>query len=115
MKVLSVIHMLYVQDMKRAINFYVNALGFTCEEESEFWSSLVSENGKIGLTSYGEYNEFKLTNLIIEVDDYDEALKRIKELGGIISEEHQPYEGAPIHNAEIIDTENNGIVISKKL
>jgi predicted enzyme related to lactoylglutathione lyase len=115
MKTIAVMHMLYVQDMERAIQFYEKALGFKTVQHSGFWSNLECGNGGIALTTYGNKTELRQTTLIIEVDDYQEAVESIKQNGGQIVKIHDPYEGAPVYNVEIIDTENNQLAVSQKV
>jgi len=113
MKTIGVMHMLLVQDMDRAIRFYENTFGFTILQKSAFWSNLDCGHGKIALCSYGNKTELKETTLIIEVDNYKDAVDRIKESGGQVLKVAEPYEGAPVYNVIMIDTENNQIVASQ--
>ncbi|HEY9049324.1 MAG TPA: VOC family protein [Ohtaekwangia sp.] len=113
MKTLGVMHVLFVQDMDRAINFYTQAFDFRVRNKSGFWSNLECDHGAIALTSYGQKTERKETMLIIEVDNYTEAVERIKKYGGQVLKVAEPYEGAPVYNVITVDTENNQIVISQ--
>jgi predicted enzyme related to lactoylglutathione lyase len=113
MKTPAVMHVLLVQDMDRAIEFYQNAFDFTIDTKSAFWSNLNSGNGRIGLTSFGNKTERKETMLIIEVDDHLGAAEQIKKHGGEIVSIAAPYEGAPVYNVIAIDTENNRITLSE--
>ena len=106
-------HMLLVQDMDRAIRFYEKTFGFTTLQKSAFWSNLDSGHGKIALCSFGNKTELKETTLIIEVDNYKDAVDRIKENEGKVVTVAEPYEGAPVYNVVMIDTENNQIVASQ--
>ncbi|HMJ67387.1 MAG TPA: VOC family protein [Cyclobacteriaceae bacterium] len=49
MKTLGVMHMLLVQDMDRAINFYVTVFDFKVLQKTPFWTNLDSGQGKIAL------------------------------------------------------------------
>jgi predicted enzyme related to lactoylglutathione lyase len=113
METIGVMHMLLVQDMDRAINFYEKTFGFTTIQKSTFWSNLDCGHGKIALCSFGNNTERKETTLIIEVDDYQQAAERIKENGGQVKDIAEPYEGAPVYNVIMIDTENNQLVASQ--
>ena len=113
MKTIGVLHMLLVQDMDRAINFYEKAFDFKTLQKSAFWSNLDCGHGKIALCSFGNKTELKETTLIIEVDNYKEAIEKIKANGGKIVSIGEPYEGAPVYNVVSIDTENNQIVASQ--
>ena len=113
MKTIGVMHMLLVQDMDRAISFYEKTFGFTTLQKSGFWSNLDCGHGKIALCTYGNKTELKETTLIIEVDNYKDAIEKIKEGGGKIVNVAEPYEGAPVYNVVMIDTENNQLVASQ--
>ena len=106
-------HMLLVQDMDRAIRFYEKTFDFTTLQKSSFWSNLDCGHGKIALCSFGNKTELKETTLIIEVDNYKETIDRIKENGGQVIKVAEPYEGAPVYNIIMIDTENNQITASQ--
>ncbi|MEK6783304.1 MAG: VOC family protein [Bacteroidota bacterium] len=113
MKTLGVMHVLFVQDMDRAIEFYVKAFDFKLDSKSAFWSNLDSGYGRLALTSYGNNAERKETMLIIEVDDHLQAAERIKQCGGQVLNIAMPYEGAPVYNVIAIDTENNQFTVSQ--
>ena len=106
-------HMLLVQDMDRAISFYEKTFSFTTLQKSGFWSNLDCGKGKIALCSYGNKTELKETTLIIEVDDYKTAVEKIKENGGQVITVAEPYDGAPVYNVIMVDTENNRVTVSQ--
>ena len=105
--------MLLVRDMDRAISFYEKTFDFTTLQKSAFWSNLDCGHGKIALCSFGNKTELKETTLIIEVDNYKDAVDRIKKNGGTVVKVTEPYEGAPVYNVIMIDTENNQVVASQ--
>jgi predicted enzyme related to lactoylglutathione lyase len=113
MKTIGVMHMLFVQDMDRAINFYEKTFGFKVLQRSGFWSNMDCGRGKIALCTYGNKTELKETTLIIEVDNHKEAVERINKNGGKVLKIGEPYAGAPVYNVVIIDTENNQVVASE--
>ena len=113
MKTIGVMHMLLVQDMDRAIRFYEKTFGFTTLQKSAFWSNLGSGGGKIALCTYGSKTELKETTLIIEVDDYKELLSTIPGNGGRVVKVAEPYDGAPVYNVVMVDTENNQLTASQ--
>ena len=110
---LSVMHMLFVQEMDRAISFYEKTFDFKTLQKSSFWTNLDSGSGKIALCSAGNKIELKETALIIEVDNYKEAIELIKENGGHIIKVGEPYPGVPVYNVVFTDTENNQVVASQ--
>jgi predicted enzyme related to lactoylglutathione lyase len=113
MKTLGVMHMLFIQDMDRAIGFYEKAFGFRLHNKSPFWSNLDSGHGFLALTSFGNKTERKETTLIIEVDDHLQAVDRITQNGGQVLNIAKPYEGAPVYNVIAVDTENNQFTVSQ--
>jgi predicted enzyme related to lactoylglutathione lyase len=113
MKTIGVMHMLLVQDMKRAIDFYQNAFDCKVLQQSDFWTNLDCGHGKIALCTFGNKTELKETTLIIEVDNHKEAAEKVKVSGGKVLKISAPYEGAPVYNVMIVDTENNQIVASE--
>lgn len=113
MKTLGVMHMLLVQDMDRAIAFYEKTFGFTVLQKSGFWTNLDCGHGKVALCTYGNKTELKETTLIIEVDNHKEAAASIEANGGRVLQIAAPYEGAPVYNVIMLDTENNRLVASE--
>src|SRR5687767_6928283 len=113
MKTLGVMHMLLVQDMERAIAFYEKTFGFRTLQKSGFWTNMDCGNGRIALCTFGNKKELKETTLIIEVDDHKQAAENIKQNGGQVLKIAEPYEGAPVYNVMLIDTENNQLVASE--
>ena len=106
-------HMLLVQDMDRAIDFYEKTFGFKTLQKSGFWSNLDCGRGKIALCTYGNKTEHKETTLIIEVDDHKAAVEKIKQNGGQVITVAAPYEGAPVYNVIMVDPENNRLTVSE--
>ena len=115
METIAVMHMLLVQDMERAINFYQRAFNFKIIQKSPFWTNMDCDHGKIALCTFGSKSELKETSLIIEVDNYKEVVERIKLSGGQVIKIGEPYKEVPIYNVIIIDTENNQIVASERV
>ncbi len=113
MKTLGVMHVLFVQDMDRAISFYEKAFDFRLNTKSPFWSNLDSGHGRLGLTSFGNKTEKKETMLIIEVDNHMLAVEQIKQNGGSVLNIAKPYEGAPVFNVIALDSENNQFTVSE--
>jgi predicted enzyme related to lactoylglutathione lyase len=113
MNTIGTMHMLLVQDMDRAIRFYEKTFGFATLQKSAFWSNLDCGHGKVALCSFGNKTERKETALIIEVDSYKEAAEKIEANGGKVLRIAEPYEGAPVYNVIMIDTENNQLVASE--
>ncbi len=108
-------HMLFVQDMDRAINFYEKAFDLKTLQKSPFWTNLDCGHGIVALCSAGNKTELKETVLILEVDNYTEAIERIKENGGQVIKVADPYPGVPIYNVVFTDTENNQLTASQKV
>jgi predicted enzyme related to lactoylglutathione lyase len=113
METIGIMHMLLVQDMNRAIEFYEKTFGLVTLQKSDFWTNMDSGHGKIALCAFGNKTELKETTLIVEVDDHKKAIERITTYGGRIVNVAAPYEGAPVYNVVFIDTENNQLVASQ--
>ncbi len=113
MKTLGTMHMLLVQDMDRAIEFYEKTFDLKTLQKSAFWTNLDCGFGKIALCTFGNKTELKETTLIIEVDSRAEVAERIERNGGKVLKITEPYEGAPVYNVIFIDTENNQVVASE--
>ena len=107
--------MLLVQDMDRAITFYEKTFDFKTLQKSPFWTNLDCGSGKVALCSAGKKTELKETVLIIEVDNYKEAIDLIKENGGQVIKIGEPYSGVPIYNVVFTDTENNQLTASQRV
>lgn len=105
--------MLLVQDMDRAIQFYEKTFGFKTLQKSGFWSNLDCGHGKVALCTFGNKKEREETTLIIEVDNYKEAVEAIKKNGGEVLKVAEPYEGVPVFNVITVDPENNQITVSQ--
>jgi predicted enzyme related to lactoylglutathione lyase len=73
MKTLTVVHVLFVKDMERAIAFYEKAFDFKVRSKSTFWSNIGCGHGFLGLTTFGNRTELKETMLVLEVDDHLQA------------------------------------------
>ena len=106
-------HVLFVQNMDRAIDFYEKTFDFKLDTKSAFWSNMDSGHGRLGLTSFGNKTERKETMFLIEVDDHLQAVDRILQNGGQVLNIAKPYEGAPVYNVIAIDTENNQFTVSE--
>lgn len=113
MNTIGVMHMLLVQDMDRAISFYEKTFGFKVLQKSAFWSNLDCGRGKIALCTYGKKTELKETTLIIEVDNHKEAVEKINNSGGKVLKIAEPYDGVPVYNVIMLDTENNQLTVSE--
>lgn len=59
MKTLSVMHMLFVQEMDRAITFYEKTFDFKILQKSPFWTNLDCGHGKVALCAAGNKTELK--------------------------------------------------------
>jgi predicted enzyme related to lactoylglutathione lyase len=100
--------------MDRAVTFYEKAFGFSVENRNPNWVNITCGRGKIGLAKFPPQSEAqKSPPLIIEVDDYKEAVKRIEAAGGTVDKVAEPYPGAPVYNVMFTDTEGNHVVASQ--
>jgi predicted enzyme related to lactoylglutathione lyase len=105
--------MLMVADMKRAVNFYQDALGLSVEMQSRWWSELQSGGATIAL--HGGGGPMTQTGLGFHVDDLDAAVAAVEAHGGAVvgPAMDRPQEG--IRLAEVRDTEGNGFSLAQTL
>jgi len=106
---------LYVDDMDRAISFYMDTFCFTSTTKSPEWSELAHAKGlSLGLhIRDGHDNEKTLTSLSIGVGNLNQAFDIVEKNGGQVLgiEEDTDY----IKVGKCVDTENNVISLVQYL
>src|SRR5439155_16722314 len=105
MEVTKAYFMIDVNDMKRAVAFYTEALGLGLRFSSPDWSELTWRDATIALHS-GRGNG-GATGLGFEVDDLAAACAAVKKAGGRVLTEPRARRGEFIRLAEVADTEGN--------
>jgi predicted enzyme related to lactoylglutathione lyase len=105
-------YMLMVQDMKRALTFYRDALGLSVKFESDHWSELESNGAVVALHSGGS-GQLTETGLSFEVDDIEAAVAAATAAGGTLADGPSVQEGEGITLADLVDPEGNGFMLSQ--
>jgi predicted enzyme related to lactoylglutathione lyase len=99
-----------VEDMGRAIAFYVNALGAALEFSSERWSSLRIAGVRVGLALHSE-PETKEVGLHFAVGDLARKCVEVERAGGCVAS--SPTEVAPgVVIVRVTDTEGNTFTLT---
>jgi predicted enzyme related to lactoylglutathione lyase len=117
----KIIH--YVEDMTRALRFYVEALDFEVVSKSDDWSTLkVCEGWELGLHSgspaadkFGRQHPYDALNteLSLTVDDLAGHLPRVTALGGEVVRTIEATSYLPIRMILIRDPEGNGLQLNQ--
>ncbi|MFZ4765684.1 MAG: VOC family protein [Roseimicrobium sp.] len=105
-------HVLWAQDMERAVGFHVGVFGFTKGYISEHWSELTLGDAIVALHGDGD-GSVRESNLSIQVDDAEAAVAAISAAGGFIVELPEQRLGEPIKLGKFRDTEGNEIMLTQ--
>jgi predicted enzyme related to lactoylglutathione lyase len=104
--------MLMAANMKRAVGFYRDVLGFDEIFVSDFWSELGFGDAILALHG-GHDGSRNLTGLSLQFADVLEAAERIDKAGGRIIEAPSQREGEPILLGRYRDPEGNEAFITQ--
>ena len=105
MKVVETFFSIEVDEMERAVAFYVDALGATVSYATPRWTSLHAAHVRIGLFANPGHAR-GIIGLHFVVDDLDEACRAVERAGGTIATPAR--EVAPsVVVADATDTEGN--------
>jgi len=110
----SIMHVIMVEDMSRAITFYQTVFGLELRFRSDQWSVLNDAGSQIGLHAGGKGERIK-TWLSFQMEDVHSACECIKDAGGAIEQEPQHREGEPVILATALDTEGNEIMLTQQI
>lgn len=110
MKIESVIFMLMVRDMERAVTFYREVIGLDLTSQSPMWSQLAHGDATVALHGGGG-EESRETGLNFQVSDIDSACAEIETGGGRILNPPEDRPGEPIRLASLADPEGNGFTL----
>ena len=110
MKIESVLYMLWVEDMDRAIAFYRDVIGLKVKTEHSKWSELSFGDAVIALHGGGK-GVFQKTGLNFEVKNLKEACDDVNSGGGSIVNPPMKIEEEPLQRAEVVDTEGNAFTL----
>ena len=104
--------MISVQDMERAIAFYISVFPLDVAFHSPHWSELKYESSIIALHGGGSA-EFRSTGLSFTVDDVQGACDAVVRGGGLVNSGPEDRGDEGIILAHLTDTEGNGFMISQ--
>ncbi len=114
MKILSVMHILWAEDMDRAVAFWRDCLGLAVGLHTPHWSELTTAGSKIALHGGGR-GEYHASGLGFQVDDVDAACAEVAAMGGTIRTPPADRPGEGIRLADVIDPEGNGFQFSSPI
>lgn len=106
MEIESIIYMLMVEDMDRAVGFYRDVLGLEVKSQSPEWSELQFRDAVVALHGGGK-DVFQKTGLNFAVKASTTPVKRSSPPGASIVNPPMEPPGEPIRLAEVVDTEGN--------
>ncbi len=98
--------MLLAANMRRAVHFYTQALGFEEVFVSEFWSELKCGDAILALHG-GHDGSVNPTGLSLQYEDVFDAASRVAQAGGKILDAPIQREGEPILLGRYRDPEGN--------
>lgn len=102
-----------VSDMKRAVQFYQEALGLAVQQTSPFWSDLTCGDGNLALQSHRPDPSAEVhTMVIFTVADLDSAIADAEAAGGVL-QSRRDDDHAPVLIAHVLDTERNVIQLAQ--
>ena len=105
-------HIIYVQDVNRAVQFYHDVLGFHTGLQKADWCEMHHGGSIVGLRG-GQNMISGKTGLAIQVPNIHSACDHIAASGGRIIEAPKRYNDAGIHLGIVADTEGNEIMITQ--
>ena len=113
MKASKITRVIGVTDMKRAVQFYQDALGLEVEQTSPYWSDLTCGDGNLALQSHRPDTSGQVhTMVIFTVADLDAAVADAEAAGGTL-QSRRDDDHAPVLIAHVLDTENNVIQLAQ--
>ena len=105
-------HLLYVQDMSRAVGFYRDGFGLDVSLESEHWSELRYGNAIVALHSGGDGTDTQ-TGLSFQMKDVKATCEHLASLGATVLENAIQRSGEPIMLGRVRDPEGNEIMVTQ--
>lgn len=105
---------LWVQDMERAVRFYVDVFGLEIGMQSPYWSELLHQGSMLALHG-GAGGAPGPTQLGFQVSDVDAAVDVAVMHGAVVVDPPANRQGEPIRIASIKDSEGNVIAVSQYL
>lgn len=114
----SLMVVLYVHDMDRAITFYRDAIGLPVLTRSSGWSQMACGDASIGLHMIDagvSERPVPYAGLNLQVDDLDPAIARAVAGGARLVEIREPQPRVPVRLGELIDPEGNGFELRQQM
>ncbi len=106
--------MLFVTDMGRASRFYREAFGFSERYGSPDWTELAADGATVALHAGRKGGDVD-TGLGLEVDDLEEACRRVTRAGGKVVKPPEDRPGEPIRLATAADPEGNRFSLAQSV
>ena len=113
----SLMIVLYVHDMQRAVAFYRDAIGLTEVSRSTGWSMLSCGDAFVGLHLLDRgatESTVAHAGLNLRVDDLDAAIARVVAGGARLCEIREPEPRVPVRLGVLVDTEGNGFELRQQ-
>jgi len=114
MQLQAVKHMLWAEDMDRAVAFYRDTMGMQPVRESAAWSELAFGDAAVTLHGGGD-GELNQTGLCFQVADLEAACRDVEAGGGKVVGGPWDRPGEPIRLACVIDTEGNSFTLTQEM
>lgn len=113
MQIQAVKHILWAQDMDRAVAFYRDAIGLTVRDRTGTWSELSFGDAVVALHGGGD-GELNQTGLCFQVDDLEGACRDVEAGGGKLVGGPWQRPDQPVRVASVIDTEGNSFSLTEQ-
>lgn len=114
MKIQSVMHILWAEDMDRAVAFWRDGMGCSVRLHTPHWSELTTAGATIALHGGGR-GEYHASGLGFRIDDVDAGCAEVAAAGGTIRSRPADRPGEGIRLADLVDTEGNGFQFSSMI
>lgn len=114
MKIQAVKHILWAQDMDRAVTFWRDGIGLRVALHTPHWSELRWNEVTVALHGGGE-GTYHASGLAFQVADLAEACAEAAAAGGTIRTPPTTRENEGIRLADLVDPEGNGFQLSSFL
>ena len=106
MEIIAIKHVLWAQDMDRAVAFWRDAFGLSVRFGDAAWTELAAGEHTVALHG-GHDGGRVVSGLSIEVDDMAAAQQALLAAGGRVVHGPERRPGEPIILAGVVDTEVN--------
>jgi predicted enzyme related to lactoylglutathione lyase len=114
----SLMVVLYVHDMQRAVAFYRDGIGLPVMTQSSGWSRMQCGDASIGLHGIDAgvtERPVPYAGLNLQVDDLDAAIERAVAHGATLTEIREAQPRVPVRLGELIDPDGNGFELRQQM